>query len=106
MTLSELCSVTPETQSLKSPNEKQESGAGEERKKKTKTREWREEEQFMISHLSEQRRREKKKKSINFTRGSKSGWVCGDDFIVQSGRLLWRVLAGLDKRAASAPVTP
>lgn len=33
---------------------------------------------------------EKRKISINFTRGSKSGWVCRDDFIVQSGRLLWR----------------
>lgn len=80
LTLRELCSVTPATQSLKSPNEKTE------KKKKNE----RERGGGAVYDIALQWTPEKRKISINFTRGSKSGWVCRDDFIVQSGRLLWR----------------
>ena len=75
VTLREPCSVTPVTQSLKSPNEKK---GG----KKTIG--------GAVYDIALQWAAEKRKISINFTRGPKSGWVCRDDFIVQSGRLLWR----------------
>lgn len=91
LTLRELCSVTPATQSLKSPNEK---------KKRERER------GGAVYDIALQWTPEKRKISINFTRGFKSGWVCRDDFIVQSGRPALEVLARLDKRAASTPASP